>query len=51
MKSILSFQQVAPSSIFQIPPHQEHLLKGFHSLLKILLVWQETEALVEKSSV
>lgn len=51
MKPILSFQQVVPSSIFQIPPHQEHLLEAFPSLLKILLAWQETEVLVEKSSV
>lgn len=51
MKSILSLQQVVPSSIFHISPHQEHLLKAFPSLLKILLVWQETEVLVEKSSV
>ena len=51
MKSILSFHQVVPSSIFQIPPHQEHLLKASPSLLNILLVWQETEVLLEKSSV
>lgn len=50
MKSILSFQQVVPSSLFQMSPHQEHLLKAFPSLKDLVSLAGNTEVLVEKSS-